>query len=312
MKSLLTEIPTHNTSKTGWPWTLETNPQTIPVGGSSWPKISIITPSLNQGAFLEEAIRSILLQNYPNLEFIVVDGGSTDNSLDIIMKYQKWIKFWVSEEDKGQSDAINIGLSRCTGDIIGWINSDDRLLIGALYFVAKNIQMSSAAWLIGASEIVDESSNSIFIRYPPIAVAQDTFLCWTGNWFPQQSTFWNRQMQERIQSLDTSLHYVMDVDLWWRMTKHAEPTIVKKVLSSYRTHAKSKTTSENDKSNLELISWIYRNFISGADKKYENFTHIMLNQIQLQASVDRIKGHIVIGNILKFWGRFFNSRFNDV
>lgn len=96
--------------------------------GKPWPKISIVTPSFNQGQYIEETIRSILLQGYPNLEYIVIDGGSTDGAVDVIRKYEKWLTYWVSEPDKGQADAINKGLERCTGEIFNWINSDDILL----------------------------------------------------------------------------------------------------------------------------------------------------------------------------------------
>ena len=93
--------------------------------GRSWPKISIVTPSYNQGEFLEETIRAVLLQNYPNLEYFIMDGGSTDNSVEIIKTYKPWLTYWVSEKDKGQADAINKGFERVTGDILAWLNSDD-------------------------------------------------------------------------------------------------------------------------------------------------------------------------------------------
>ena len=107
---------------------------------TSAPRITIITPSLNQGEFLEDTIHSILNQNYPNLEYFIVDGGSTDNSVDIIKKYEHRINWWVSEPDRGQSHAINKGLVRATGDIINWINSDDLLFPGALQRVASCYQ----------------------------------------------------------------------------------------------------------------------------------------------------------------------------
>src|ERR1700738_1526878 len=110
---------------TGWPWTTETPrlPAVRP-DGSRWPRITIVTPSFNQGQFIEETIRSVLLQGYPNLEYIIIDGGSTDNTVEIIKKYEPWIACWVSEKDRGQSDALNKGFARATGQILAWLCSD--------------------------------------------------------------------------------------------------------------------------------------------------------------------------------------------
>src|SRR5437588_6081454 len=133
----LAKLPSPLTDKTGWPWTIETPP--LPVvrpDGSCWPRISIVTPSYNQGQFIEETIRSVLLQGYPDLEYIIIDGGSQDESVEIIKKYEPWLTYWVSEQDRGQSHAINKGFDRSTGLILGWLNSDDVLLPNALATVA--------------------------------------------------------------------------------------------------------------------------------------------------------------------------------
>ena len=133
----LSDLPPPPAGKSGWPWT-EASPSFPPrmPNGGEWPKISIITPSFNQAIYLEETIRSVLLQGYPNLEFFIIDGGSNDGSVDIIRKYEPWLAGWVSEKDSGQSEAINKGFSRCTGEIFNWLCSDDLLTPGALAVVA--------------------------------------------------------------------------------------------------------------------------------------------------------------------------------
>src|SRR5688572_23620138 len=133
---LLALLPENSEDKKGWPWDQET---VFDFNDSKkhWPRISIVTPSYNQGIFLEETLRSILLQNYADLELIVIDGGSKDNSVEIIKKYEPWITYWISEKDNGQSDAINKGFKKASGEIVAWINSDDLLTPGSLHKVAE-------------------------------------------------------------------------------------------------------------------------------------------------------------------------------
>src|SRR5690554_4018590 len=118
--------------------------------------ISIVTPSFNQGHYLEETIDSVLSQNYPNLEYVVIDGGSTDGSVDIIKKYEKHLKYWVSEGDRGQSHAINKGLARCTGEVFNWLNSDDYLEPGALQTIGEAFENPNTTAFIGRSNIVEQ------------------------------------------------------------------------------------------------------------------------------------------------------------
>src|SRR5437016_13438199 len=120
------DLPPALPGKTGWPWTAGiSHLPALRRDHSPWPRISIITPSYNQGRFIEETIRSVLLQGYPNLEYLIIDGGSSDESVEIITKYSPWLAYWVSEKDHGQSDAINRGLRRATGEVVAWLNSDD-------------------------------------------------------------------------------------------------------------------------------------------------------------------------------------------
>ena len=147
----LEELPPSPPGKTGWPWTQgsKTLGNAMP-DGNSWPKISIVTPSFNQGKYIEETIRSVLLQGYPDIEYIVIDGGSMDASLDIIKKYERWLTYWVSEPDKGQSHAINKGFAKSSGEIYAYINSDDFYCPSAFGTVAPMFEkMVSLTLLLG-------------------------------------------------------------------------------------------------------------------------------------------------------------------
>ena len=154
-------------SKTGWPWSEQSKqlPKTMK-NGKLWPKISIVTPSFNQVQFIEETIRSVILQNYPNLEYIIIDGGSTDGSVEIIKKYEKYLTYWVSEPDSGQSEAINKGWKIATGDIIAWLNSDDMYMPYALSTIASMYAANPDKIIFqGSCNNIDIEGNHLF-TYP--------------------------------------------------------------------------------------------------------------------------------------------------
>ena len=146
---ILKELPSPPPGKTDWPWTEESIqlPDKMP-DGSSWPKISIVTPSLNQGQFLEETIRSVLLQGYPDLEYIIIDGGSTDDTLKVIQRYESLLAYWISEKDEGMYNAINKGFSIATGEIMAWLNSDDKYTPWALNVIGDIFRkLSEVEWV---------------------------------------------------------------------------------------------------------------------------------------------------------------------
>lgn len=207
-------------------------------------KISIITPSFNQGQFIEQTIQSVLSQNYPNLEYIVMDGGSTDNTLSILKRHEGKLR-WFSEKDKGQSDAINKGLKMAAGDIVTWLNSDDYYLPQTLQKVAEEFEKNKETqWVTGDYKIVDEKGKQIqsFIpRYKGLLRKHPTFnMLSFANFIIQPSTFWKRSIIEKVGYLNEKYHLCMDYDLWLRIMKKYQPTIIPSPLSSFRIHGASK------------------------------------------------------------------------
>jgi len=206
------------------------------------PKISIITPSLNQGKFLEETILSVLNQNYPNLEYIVIDGGSTDNSVEIIEKYEEHLAYWISEPDKGQTYAINKGFEKATGDIINWINSDDLLTSGALNCLTKEIRIKpNADFYFGDYLIIDKKGREIFSRKSPPYNFNTLF--YGRQLSCQPAVFFKRNILETIGYLDESLNFCMDTEFWIRAAHMgAKFHQVKFLLGITRMHGDAKTT----------------------------------------------------------------------
>src|SRR5437773_6556922 len=160
----LAELPPPSAGRTGWPWTQESGWWADSRRRAmAWPRISVITPSFNQGQFLEETIRSVLLQGYPNLDYIIIDGGSTDGSVEVVKKYEPWLTYWVSEPDRGQSHAINKGWQRAHGDVLAWLNSDDTYNPDALRCAAEALQQNPAAGMVYSDmNYIDVSSNVIY------------------------------------------------------------------------------------------------------------------------------------------------------
>jgi len=236
------ELPEPPPGETGWPWTIASDavPDTQACG-EPWPKISVVTPSYNQGAFIEETIRSILLQGYPNLEYIVIDGGSTDETVEVLKKYDPWIDHWVREPDDGQSDAINKGLGRATGSIFNWINSDDLLEPGALGTIARHFEDTDA--VIGLGRHFTEEESWIEDTYN---FAAEPLLRGFGRdqgcGFTQQAVWLRTQQVRECGGIDPSFHYAMDRELYVRYTYHyPRVTYVDSVLARFRIHEDSKT-----------------------------------------------------------------------
>ena len=223
-------------------------------------KISIITPSYNQGEYIEQTIDSVLSQNYLGLEYIVIDGGSTDNTIEIIKKYEKYLAYWVSEKDEGQSDAINKGLSIATGEIVNWINSDDYYEKGALYAVADAFEVESVNVVCGKGKIV--RANGELVRYSRGTDVYEQNLEKTIGWarMDQPETFFRRSVIQKIGYLNEHLHYLMDRDLWIRYLLLYKLQGIKEipdVIINFRLHEASKTVSQLDKFQVDHDSFFY-------------------------------------------------------
>lgn len=204
-----------------------------------WPRVSVVTPSFNQGQFIEETIRSVLLQGYPDLEYIIIDGGSGDASVGIIRKYEPWLAQWVSEPDRGQSDAINKGWRRCRGDILAWLNSDDTYLPGAIRTQVNALcQHPECGIVYGDALHVDENGKTIYTWYGrPYSVIELLRVS-----IPAQPTvFIRRTVVEKVGEINPNFKYTMDSEYWVRASKVTDFWYEAKCIATYRLHSRSKT-----------------------------------------------------------------------
>ncbi|NCP85376.1 MAG: glycosyltransferase [Bacteroidetes bacterium] len=210
---------------------------------SKYPKISIITPNFNGETYLEETIRSVLDQNYPNLEYIVIDGGSTDKSVEIIKKYADKIHYWESSPDNGQSDAINKGLKRATGEWVAFLNSDDLYVDNALHKIATvAIQNPDAQWICAGIQFFNETAkfNIKFAEFSEKTTIAD-WIDYTAS-TPQPGSFWKRELHDTVGYLDSTYQYVFDTEFWIRLTNHKTRFYhLNSVIAHFRLHDASKT-----------------------------------------------------------------------
>lgn len=261
----------------------------------NWPKISIVTPSFNQGKYIEETILSIITQNYPNLEYIIIDGGSTDNTLEVIKKYDQYITYWVSEADEGQADAINKGINKCTGEIFNWVNSDDYLQPLSLkkiahYFLNNDIQV-----LGGKRRRFYSKNNYIPIHYShdSLSLRQDTEEAVAYNPFIQLPTFFLLKVIQELNGVNSQFHYIMDAELWIRyLLKYGQNKIllVEDWLANYRLHETSKTVAQQQKFREELNQVYYTLFTQVGVKEdiVQRLTSISASKVDTSYQLENI------------------------
>jgi glycosyltransferase involved in cell wall biosynthesis len=234
------DLPAPPAGKRGWPWTVGS--KLLPnrrSDGSEWPRLSIVTPSYNQGQFLEMTIRSVLLQGYPNLEYIIIDGGSDDGSIEILRKYEKFLSYWVSEKDSGQTDAINKGLRKTTGKYLGWLNSDDLYTKGSFEKAINTFLSNPKSVLVHSNRILLDGNDRVFGCSPVPAFNPPHFHCVVCS----ETAFWTRAAMDKCGLLDTSYHFAMDLEFFSRLFLHGNFSRLDDYLGYFRCHSSSKSST---------------------------------------------------------------------
>jgi glycosyltransferase involved in cell wall biosynthesis len=216
------------------------------------PLVSIVTPSYNQGHFLEDTILSVINQNYANIEYIIIDGGSTDCTIDIIHKYEHKLTYWISEKDTGQSQAINKGLMRAQGEIIGWINSDDCLLPNSISTIVDTFNaFDDVGMVFGNIEIIDREGRlfkeHVWKDYSVVdQLTQRMYI-------PQPGSFWRREVMQSVGLLREDLHYAMDYEYWIRIGQRFKIMGINTLLAQYRHSSVNKGNTQADSWGAEFL-----------------------------------------------------------
>jgi glycosyltransferase involved in cell wall biosynthesis len=205
-----------------------------------WPRISLVTPVFNSAKYIEQTIQSVLSQNYPNLEYLIVDGGSTDGTIDIIRRYQDRLSSWISEPDHGMYDALNKGFARTTGDIMGWISATDQYQVGGLAVVGSVFRdLPKVEWITGRPVLFSEEGMTVEVGAVP-RWSRQRFLAGANRYVQQESTFWRRSLWERSGGqVNSARRIAADFELWVNFFRHAQLYSVDALIGGFRSHSDS-------------------------------------------------------------------------
>jgi glycosyltransferase involved in cell wall biosynthesis len=266
----------------------------------TFPKISIVTPSYNQGEFLEETILSVLGQNYPNLEYIIIDGGSTDNSIDIIKKYENQLSYWESNKDNGVYDAVQKGFAKSTGEIMAWINSDDMYHPKSFLTIAEVFNnFPEIHWLQGNPSGFDELGRNVALR-PLRLWSRYNYYLNDFEYIQQESTFWRRSLWEQAGSaFNPTLKYAADLDLWLRFFRYERLYVTEALLAGFRFRRSNQLSLDNREAYLKEAL-----FCIDHEELDEN-TKNRLAAIRKWKNILSFLNHFEIGRIkLKYYNLF--------
>ena len=276
----------------------------------NYPKISIVTPSYNQAQYLEDTIKSVLDQQYPNLEYIIIDGGSTDGSVDIIKKYEKYLAYWVSKSYQGLYPMVEDGFKKSSGEIMAWLNSDDMYHRKSLFTVAEIFtDFPKIKWMMGNPTWFDDQGRIVQCAEAP---RWSKYRFYTGDyrWIQQESTFWRKELWEKAGAkMDPSLKLAGDLELWIRFFRHEQLYVIKGLIGGFRVRAKNQKSLESlNEYFIEAEKLLKREPISFQDRTRIPF--IKLYKLLLFHKIP-ILGAIPYSYLMKFPPEFVFDRFTQ-
>ncbi|MCZ2145175.1 MAG: glycosyltransferase [Anaerolineales bacterium] len=224
---------------------------------AEFPRVTIVTPSFNQAAYLPETMRSVLEQDYPNLEYIVMDGGSEDGSAAIIRGFSERLAYWQSQPDQGQTDAINQGFARASGEILAWLNSDDLLFPGAVRAAVRQLQAHPEAGMVYGDALLINAAGKKIGNFP---AAQTDYKKLRRGYvhIPQQAAFFRADLWRQVGPLDPTFYFAMDYDLWVRLAAKAPLVYVPELWAAFRLHGDAKSIAADDRCWPEMLRVHYR------------------------------------------------------